>query len=326
MAARVSQNRLLDPALPPEQKIIRILSLTGGGMRGLFTAHALATMDKQAGLTVSDRFDVFAGTSVGGIVAIGLAAGIPADKIATGLEEHGPKIFERSRKTKITNPWNLFAAGYHPQPLQAAIRQILGKKADMPISKLKKNLLIVAADHETTRPIIFAAGEVATKDNNGNISLFDAAMATSAAQSYFPPHKVGDRLCVDGGLVSNAPDIVATVRTLHSFSASARGIKLLSVGTTSKELRGKSSRSWGLLSWITRQKLPEVAFELQQALSMGLSKQLLGDDYYRLDSQVAESIRLDDSRPETLQLLKQKAEEAVQQFRHASDEWHNILS
>lgn len=91
--------RQLDPAdLPTEERRSRrdrhLQSLSGGGYRGLFTATVLAAAERVGGRKLASCFDMIAGTSIGGILAIGIACGVPATDLAALIREHGTSIFE----------------------------------------------------------------------------------------------------------------------------------------------------------------------------------------------------------------------------------------
>lgn len=88
-----------NPAIPPFQ----ILCLSGGGYRGLYTATLLEELEKEAQNPLAEVFDLIAGTSIGGILAIGLAAGVPAATLRKAFEDHGGEIFPRFYKIRGHN-------------------------------------------------------------------------------------------------------------------------------------------------------------------------------------------------------------------------------
>src|SRR4051794_12467303 len=110
--------------LPP----FRILSLDGGGIMGAFAASALATFERATGRRVVEHFDLIAGTSTGGIIAIGLAMGTPAAEITRFFETEGPKIFP---KRSGINRWlgrarDIVQPRYSSSALGEAIRGVVG--------------------------------------------------------------------------------------------------------------------------------------------------------------------------------------------------------
>ena len=126
------------PAAPAERPF-RILALSGGGYRGLFTAALLAKLEAALGnVRLRDRVDLIAGTSIGGLLALGLSIGIPAAELQRGLRTHGPIIFDQNfRILGLKVPFikkhhvpkalrGVFAARYRSEPLEKAIDDILG--------------------------------------------------------------------------------------------------------------------------------------------------------------------------------------------------------
>ena len=116
----------------------RILSLSGGGYRALFTAQLLArieAMPEFAGTPIGQRFDMIAGTSAGGLIAVALALDVPAHRIVAVLEKHGPLIFPRIRFKKLTKL--LGRDVYAAAPLQNAIRACIGPRATEPFAHIE---------------------------------------------------------------------------------------------------------------------------------------------------------------------------------------------
>ena len=111
----------------------QILSLSGGGYLGLYTATVLAGIERQTGRPLIKSFDMVAGTSIGGIIALGLAAGRDAGSIATAIEEAGPGIFGHrsssgnSLTTALRIGSGMRSPLYSPDPLRQAIEEIVGR-------------------------------------------------------------------------------------------------------------------------------------------------------------------------------------------------------
>jgi patatin-like phospholipase/acyl hydrolase len=106
----------------------QILTLSGGGFLGLYTAAVLAELEERSGRRLSECFDMFAGTSIGGIVALGLAAGRSATDIRDAFIEHGPRIFP-NRPPKSKTAWigrvvqDLPSPLYRPDALKETIER-----------------------------------------------------------------------------------------------------------------------------------------------------------------------------------------------------------
>ena len=104
----------------------QILSLDGGGLRGMFSAALLARLEEDLDLRVVDHFDLIAGTSTGGIIALGLGLGLSPREILQFYTDHGPRIFrDRSRLRGLRH---LLRAKYSAGPLRAALTDVLGQR------------------------------------------------------------------------------------------------------------------------------------------------------------------------------------------------------
>ena len=193
---------------------LRILSLTGGGYRGLFTAAVVAKLEQRiAPARLCDRFDVFAGTSIGGLLACGLAIGVPAATLLSTLKEHGPKVFAPKTALGIRR---LFATPYTAQPLAEAIRACLGVWADKPISDVERGLLVTAINWVEGAPVVFRNQALGAAGASRE-TLLDVCLATAAAPTFFPPHVIGKAPMIDGGLIANNPDCIALIETLKRW-------------------------------------------------------------------------------------------------------------
>jgi patatin-like phospholipase/acyl hydrolase len=116
--------------MAPEPKRFRILSLDGGGIKGAFTAAVLAEWENKTGRVIVDHFDLITGTSTGGIIALGLGLGIPAEQILRFYKEQGPKIFPNiTPQQKLSlNIRHLWEPKYSAEPLREALQGVFGDK------------------------------------------------------------------------------------------------------------------------------------------------------------------------------------------------------
>src|SRR5271155_1609600 len=102
----------------------KVLSLDGGGIKGVFAASLLASVEESLGVMVGDYFDLIVGTSTGGILALGLGMGLPAKRILEFYETYGPRIFRRSWLSRFYAP--VFLGKYDPGPLRSALQDVFG--------------------------------------------------------------------------------------------------------------------------------------------------------------------------------------------------------
>lgn len=274
----------------------RILCLDGGGIRGLYTAVLLDRL-VTAVPTFLDDIHLYAGTSTGGILALGLASGrTPAEGIAL-YQQWGPRIFSRTWAWKLRTLWGVVGAKYDNQMLHEAVTQELGTRTMNDLAQQGKNVLIssfdLADEHDPNRcwsPKFFHNFPGPTGDP-GEL-LADVAMYTSAAPTYFPSYKG----YVDGGVAANSPTMAALAQALDPGTGGQplADVRLLSVGT-GMVIRAISGQrhNWGILQWASP-AIPIMLEGSMDAQNYECQRVLGAEQYYRLNAVLPEPIELDD--------------------------------
>jgi patatin-like phospholipase/acyl hydrolase len=307
---------------PPSVNVtpFQILSLSGGGYRGLFAAVILEDLENRAGKPLRECFNLIAGTSIGGIMACGIATGIPAATIRQEFEKLGSAVFDRhlmmfGRRLFPMPRFGLLSARYSRNGLDAAIKGILGDLANEKLANIKKPLLVPAVSATSGTTILFEGGPVA--GSNASVTLRDVALATSAAPTYFPEYAIGPNSLIDGGLVANAPDAIAVLKAMSTNGRNVDEIRLLSVGTAG-EATGeiyRPGRASGAMHWMVRRKLFGLTIAAQQALATQLVDELLGSHNIRIDIRPdltrGQVIGLDKANVPATDTLKGLAKEAL---------------
>ena len=165
---------------------INILSIDGGGIRGIIPASILAVIEKRLARPIHEVFDLIAGTSTGGIIAVAIGAGAnsgnpyrPEDLVNLYIE-NGRTIFH---KTLITGVRNWLRPKYSARPLENVLMEFFGEAE---LKSAKVPLLIGSYDIENQIPFFFKSQRIPTNPNY-NWKLRDVARATSAAPTFFPP-------------------------------------------------------------------------------------------------------------------------------------------
>lgn len=250
-----------------------ILSVDGGGIRGAAAATFLAKLEASLGRSLYDTFDLFAGTSTGGIIACALGVLRMDGKTLANLYnyENGNRIMNQSW-------WDRAAGLKQGEPKYDGVgkREVLARYfGDTMLTDAKKPVLVVTYDVEARTSAVLKS----TADER--ISALDATDASSAAPLYFPTVQVGDRWLIDGGVVANNPAMCAFAEAKKLWPADE--IRLLSVGTGSRTrpISGKASQGYGFLGWITHDLLGVV---MDESVVEYQTKQLLGDNYVRVTS------------------------------------------
>jgi patatin-like phospholipase/acyl hydrolase len=251
----------------------QILCLSGGGYAGLFAAKFLALLEQQdaSGKKIGTRFDAIAGTSVGGLIGLALASGKSAKAVLEVMQRVGPTVFLRKRG----GVWRMvLGPKFAAAPLKKHVDELLiGKR----LGDLTQPVLIPSISLATGEPKLFRAFP-GRRDPDSATSLVDVALATSAAPAYFPPHKIGDDLFADGGLIANAPDHLVILEAITRWGWLKDDLFVLSLGTTYTPpgLLTHSARGWGLFKWIYGdRKLLNISMAAQMALAQTVAGQLL---------------------------------------------------
>ena len=297
--------------MPPNAPPMRILALSGGGFLGLYTAALLQSLEESAGEPLGRRFDLIAGTSVGGILALALAYEIPMARMTALFEKHGPAIFSSralptgavSRLLDLTR--SVLGPKYSGEALQAALT---AEVADRTLADAKHAVVIPAVDVLTCTTKVFKTPHAAASLGDGALRAVDVAMAACAAPAYFPSVRLGERLFADGGLFAVAPDQVALHEAEHFMGARADAVWMLSLGTAARRYRpGDGVREEaGAVGWLSEGRLIMTLIATQQQHVQAMMEDRLGDRYRRLDAEwpPEAGLGLDVATPAAMATLK----------------------
>lgn len=265
----------------------QILSLSGGGYLGLYTITVLAELEHRIGRPIASCFDLLAGTSIGGILALGLAAEKSADDIKASFENNGAAIFSNrpAPATRIAELVDFFRsflfAKYHNETLRDTVVQILGN--DTCLGNLNHPVVIPTVNLTKGKPQIFKTDHHPTFQVDHKRRAVDVALATSAAPTYFPIAAIGDELFVDGGLYANSPDLIALHEAEHFFQKSIGDVFVVSVGTTTSKFSFSHTRGLNLGSLAWGRLLPQTLLSAQQLAVSYILQHKLGNRYVRID-------------------------------------------
>lgn len=296
----------------------RILSLDGGGIRGVFAAAVLAETERTLGKRIVDHFDLIVGTSTGGIIALALGLEIPAAKILEFYETQGGMIFPSTGVVmpRLRSLRRFFAPKHRPEQLREALVGVLG---DRKIGDAKTRLAIVSYDAVRGDVHLFKTAHSAKFDRDFRTPALEAALATSAAPTYLPAFLRADGVrFIDGGVWANCPATVGILEAVAVLGRKAQEIELLSIGTTEAPFDVSTRRSnGGIASWNWR--LLELLMQAQMKGALAQAKLLT--DHSRL-LRVDETVRpgrffLDAATPGKIEELKALG---VQRARHDGPE------
>lgn len=266
---------------------LRVLSLTGGGYRGLFTAQVLVDL---CGLTrqpgrLDRAIDVFAGTSIGGLMACALAIGVAPRRVLDAIDEHGPSVFPGKRQRTLRRI--VFGTLYDATNLRKAIEECLGKTgARTKLKDVKKGLVVPAVDWINGRTEWYTSGALG-KSLAQDVTLLDVCLATSAAPTYFPPHEVDGTPMLDGGLVSNNPDAGALIEIGRRWPERMSRVEMLSIGTAGSDIK-RSSRTASKPGAKWAVSLATFMMTVQERSASTSATRLLGRRYLRVNHEPTE--------------------------------------
>lgn len=281
------------------QHRFQILALSGGGFRGLYTAKVLADFEEETKTPIARHFDLIAGTSVGGILALAIALEIPAKDIVNLFVEHGEQIFKRRFSLR-----GILRAPLSLEPLQQLLlsEKLFGNRE---LGHCKHPVIIPSINYSSGQPVLFKTPHHPDFKRDHLHQIIDVALATSAAPAYFPRHSFNSNQYVDGGLFANAPGLLAVHEAQTFFQENQKQIHLLSIGTMSSKFTvdPRKNREGGTLDWggINPANMPKRLFGLsisvQESLTNNMLVHQLQDRYLHVDDdltdQSARAVALD---------------------------------
>jgi predicted acylesterase/phospholipase RssA len=263
----------------------RILCLSGGGARGIFQARLLEMLEQHHAGRLFNTFDLIAATSTGAFVGLAVAAGIPTSTIVRMYREHAADVFRPRLASRMRR-----GGRYN----QSTLRNLLQTQfASRRMNDLKTRALITASVVDTFEGRFFT-------ENDQTVTLVEAALATSAAPTYFPPlvPQEHDRGYMDGGLWANDPSYLAFHYAVTSLGIPTESIRLFSVGTgrVPYGTTPETIRNLRLVSFRTLRFLRDFTSNLQDWFSQRLCEETLSPtQFLRINPYLKTWISLDDA-------------------------------
>lgn len=274
----------------------QILALDGGGARGLFSAHVLAHLECDTGVSIRDTFDLVTGTSTGGIIALGLGAGLSPAEIAEQYVRLTKAVFPRSRRRAWRLPARFVLPAYRQKPLSRALEDILGERL---LGDSDKRLVIPAYDVQAGAVHVFKTPHHERLRRDWKNTMVDVGLATSAAPTFLPAAKVGGHRLIDGGVWANNPSVVGIAEAVSMLGVPLESIRVLNVGTLDEVgHHHKKLDKGGLVQWA--KPAVQTVITASSRGAQGLSMHFVTPSRFsRLDALVpADLYALDDADPE----------------------------
>ncbi|MCG3119363.1 MAG: hypothetical protein ALAOOOJD_01755 [bacterium] len=307
--------------------MIKILSIDGGGIRGIIPAMLLAEIERRTQKPIARLFDLIAGTSTGGILALGLvkpdAAGKPqysAEKMVALYETEGAKIFSRSLLHEVRAIGHFVEEKYLTDGIEAVLEKYFGQTH---LKEALIEIIITSYEIEQNFPFFFKSRR-AKMESSYDYPMQQVARATSAAPTYFEVLQLATIdpatyfALIDGGVYANNPAMCgfAEAKTTHP---EAEDILMVSLGTgeLSRPLLYEKAKTWGLVQWA--KPILDVVFHGVNVTVDYQMRQLLPPRnserrYFRFQTTLPpENNDLDDASPENLRALKILAEALIRE-------------
>jgi hypothetical protein len=326
-----------------------ILSIDGGGIRGLIPALIVKELEQRLGAegekaALTDYFDLFVGTSTGGLIALGLNT---PDQSGGGLMDgstleqiyvsEGPAIFRRSFLQKVRSGLGWLGPKHSGKALERVLARHFGEAR---LAGAKREVVAVAYDMTTREPHFFKRYRAKEDEasERRNPTMVAAAMATSCGPTYFPSFEVAQTAMVDGGVFAASPTLAAIAEALKRTTdpKDLRPTELLVVslgtGVHNKE-SGFTQRQvsrWGRIDWVRPRggdsPLLEAIFDGQSDAADHWAHMIVnrpdeppsatapvgrGPRYFRFQADLPRGFPMDDAGERQLDGLREAAESVI---------------
>ncbi len=285
-----------------------VLSIDGGGIRGIIPAMMLHHLETATGHQTADLFDLMVGTSTGGILALGLAQQDPqkpgksrysARDLAELYANRGSQIFGKNLWRQFRSALGIFDESYSASPLETALSDYFDTSV---LGDCRCPTIVTAYDLEARSTAFFKS----FKPEHAQILCKSAARATSAAPTFFEPAQVEvagkSTALIDGAVFLNSPVVSAYAEALKLFPGDEITVVSLGTGELAKPISGRQAAGWGKIGWM----LPvlDCVFDGMSKAADYQMKLFLGDRYQRFQLTLEEaSDELDNATPRNITAL-----------------------
>ena len=300
----------------------RILSLDGGGLRGIIPVLILKKIEEMTGKKIYELFDCVVGTSTGGIIAAGITATKDGKKPLLDLDTlynlyttEGNTIFPQPKN--FIQKWSkgvnaVFNPKYSPKGLDSLLEKHF---ENLTLKNTLKPVIITSYDLKSNEIIMFKTRNAIWSTKRFDARLKDVCRATSAAPTYLPSYEMNydgkDRILVDGGVYINNPVMAAVADVVKNCDVRLSDIECLSIGTgIHAESLGVKTEGWGMINWVRpittvmmQASSKAVDYQSEQLLKKHLRLQITIDDETKTD--------MADSRPETTKYLVEQVHKEI---------------
>ncbi|KAM3092567.1 patatin-like phospholipase family protein [Phormidesmis sp. 146-12] len=337
----------------------RVLSIDGGGIRGIIPSMILNYIEERTGKRIATMFDLISGTSTGGILALGLTkrnsdSSINHEPEYTAAElvhfyrKFGKKIFSEYIPTSVDD---LLQPKFNPQSRQEVLEELLGEAC---VEDALREIFITSYDIELRTPIFFTSNRKAEESDSldsrklcRGFKMSHAAMATSAAPTFFPPYKLetvhrtseGYYALIDGGIFANNPSSLAMMEAMISYKRNTNEelqrddtlVVSLGTGALTRKYKYRDVKNWGQLKWAI--PILNIVLDGQsEAVAYQLDKLMItegqGRNYYRFQVPLSSDNghdQMDNASPRNIEYLEELGERLIAQRKESLDQLCEVL-
>jgi len=262
-----------------------VVSIDGGGVRGIVPVILMQRLAAEPGLgTWVDQTELIAGTSTGGLIALGVAAGVSLDELYDLYTTRAAAVFKDSLLDDLRDVGKVFGADYDVENLEREAHRVLGERT---LAQLTKRVLVTAfdLDNGATTDRQWKAKlfhNFPGRDSDGDTLAYRVAVATAAAPTYFASYDG----YVDGGVFATNPSMCALAQTLDARvpageRADLGDVRLISFGTgrTLRYVEG-DRLDWGYWQWV--RPLLDLMLDGVNGIAHYQCSQILGARYHRV--------------------------------------------
>ncbi len=269
-----------------ENKKFQILSLEGGGMKGIFSAAILAAIESDLNIQIVDHFDLVTGTSTGGIIALGLGFGLSPEQILEFYLNEGKQIFPPN---PIRSAQHWLYRKYSSKPLEDVLKKYFKNKL---FGESKKRLVIPSYNLTDDDIYLFRTPHAERLKRDYKVPAWKVGLATTAAPTYFSCSRhIDKQRLIDGGVWANNPTMVGVIEAYGTLGVPLSEIKVLSIGTTDPiSNRRKRLNNGGIIAWGLETAAIDVILRGQSLAAHKSASYLLGkENVERLNPHVTEN-------------------------------------
>ena len=283
----------------------KILSIDGGGIRGIYPATILEYISKNIEGSIYEYFDMIVGTSTGSIIALALSIDKKPEDLTKTYLNNGSKIFNKKSIRWLNRGW--IVPRYSNSNLFEIIKEYFGERK---LGDAKTRVCIPASDVTNKKGIVYKTRHLDEYKNDFKKPMLEIAMASCSAPIYFPAYEDSAKsILVDGGLWANNPSVIGINEAIR-LSYDYKNIKLLSIGTGGNLFYKSrfSLKCYSIIAW--RTSLIDYLFQITSMNSHHVANFLLKENYLRINKQLeTNKFKLDKTSKSTMNDLISYANE-----------------